>query len=655
MDVKPVIAVDFGTSNTYITKCPGDKSAPVGIDFGGGRDGLATAILYREGKEPIIGDRALEEFGEAEGEQQAYTIRMQFKPDIAQGSDACEYSRDFLTNVLKYAAAQNIVLQTSSSQVIFGVPSEATREYREILRSMASESGFGDIQVIDEAKGAIYFHLERKDITQAEATQGALVVDFGGGTCDFALVVKGEIKHSWGDMHLGGRLFDDVFYQWFIEQCPNAVDAMKADRAEFYVLWSKCREVKEKFSQAMVQNRTEKFKKKVSTYGFIDNVTWNEFLERVREYRPSSIFAHHLQTANPKALDKFSGNGSVDIIAWFRQSLRTGLQHEHVCHHQVACVVLTGGSSSWPFVEEIVKEEMTSMRVNPRFVRSDRPYATISQGLSIIPSLQRSFATVQAKLHSEMPSFIKDKINPLVERRMEEAAERIADSVTVSLFDQSIKPLLADFRQNGGSVSSLKQGIARQAEAFKPQIKSTVERELGRVLPAALIELMTDWFREHDLTFQHSGEQLKDNNTKSNVTVPIDIYGGIETIIGWISVAIITTLVSTICGGTGMALIATGPLGLVIGTIIGVIVGALVVFVRLDEAKRRAEDWDGCPVWIIKKVLSDNKIYSAREDVKKQVREKTLEQIVEAKKQIEQHIQKYVNREIEMLSAINQV
>ena len=46
MDVKPVIAVDFGTSNTYITKCPGDKSAPVGIDFGGGRDGLATAILY---------------------------------------------------------------------------------------------------------------------------------------------------------------------------------------------------------------------------------------------------------------------------------------------------------------------------------------------------------------------------------------------------------------------------------------------------------------------------------------------------------------------------------------------------------------------------------------------------------------------------------
>jgi hypothetical protein len=37
------------------------------------------------------------------------------------------------------------------------------------------------------------------------------------------------------------------------------------------------------------------------------------------------------------------------------------------------------------------------------------------------------------------------------------------------------------------------------------------------------------------------------------------------------------------------------------------------------------------------------------------VREKTLEQIAEAKKQIEQHIQKYVDREIEMLSAINQV
>jgi len=655
MDIKPVIAVDFGTSNTYIAKCLGDKSVPVGIDFGGGRDGLATAILYREGKEPIIGDKALEEFGEAEEERQAYTIRTQFKPDIVQSSEAREYSCDFLANVLKYAAAQNIVLQPSSSQVIFGVPSGATSEYREILRSMASASGFGDIQVIDEPKGAIYFHVERKDITQAEATQGALVVDFGGGTCDFALVVKGEIKHSWGDMHLGGRLFDDVFYQWFIEQCPNAVDDMKADRAEFYVLWSKCREVKEKFSQAMAQNRTTKFKKKLLEYGRIDNVTWNEFLERIREYRPSSIFAHYLQAANPKALDKFSGNGSVDLITWFRQSLRTGLQDELVRHHQVACVVLAGGSSSWPFVEEIVKEEMASMKVSPRFVRSDRPYATISQGLSIIPSLQRSFATVQAMLRSEMPSFIKDEINPRVERRMEEAAERIADSVTVSLFDQRIRPLLADFRQNGGSVSSLKQGIARQAEAFKPQIESTVEREVGRVLPAALIELMTEWFKKHDLTFQDSGEQLKDYNTESNVTVPIDIYGGIEAIIGCISVGIITTLVTTISGGAGMALIAVGPLGLVIGAIIGVIVGALVVFVGLEEAKSRAEDWDGCPVLIIRKVLSDKKISSVREDVKKQVREKTLEHMDEAKKQIEQHIQKYVDREIEMLSAINQV
>ena len=45
----------------------------------------------------------------------------------------------------------------------------------------------------------------------------SLVVDFGGGTCDFAFMYRGMVRNSWGDMELGGRLFDDLFFQWFIK------------------------------------------------------------------------------------------------------------------------------------------------------------------------------------------------------------------------------------------------------------------------------------------------------------------------------------------------------------------------------------------------------------------------------------------------------
>lgn len=657
MEAKPVLAVDFGTSNTVVTKCSSDQSIPVGIDFGESRDGLATAILYRKGKEPIVGDKALEEFGDAtDSERQTYTIRTQFKPDLAYSDEARKYSCDFLASLIRYATQQHIALELLSRQVIVGAPSEAPKEYHDALKSVAFQSGFGDIQIVDEPIGAIYFHVQSKDITPAEAMQGALVVDFGGGTCDFALVVHGEVKHSWGDMHLGGRLFDDVFYQWFIEQNPDATANMKAEHAEFFVLWFLCRQIKEKFSQLMAMDRTAKFRKAVGEFGRIDNVTWEKFLQRVREYRPSDTFAHYMSEVNPYAMEKFSLDSAVDILEWFRQSLRKGLQHEHVCQHKVACIILTGGSSSWPFVPEIVEEEMASIDVRPRMVRSDRPYATISEGLSILPSLQHRFTAVQDKLRKETPTFIKEKLHPLAERRIEESAERIADSIAVSLFDQRIKPILLDFRQKGGAVASLKQRIAQQSESFKPQIESIVEREIMRAFTALAveaIELMIEWFREHDLIFQRRVGKLEKNPiTTLPPFPPIDIFATIAKIITLVSIGIISTLYGS---STELAIFTTGPLGLVIGVIISLIIGALVATIGVENAKRRAENWDGCPLWIIRKALSEKKIFGIREDLKRLVKEKTLEQTSEAKKKLEQQIRKYVDDEIEALSAINQI
>ena len=660
MDAKPVLAVDFGTSNTYVTKCPGDQSVPVGIDFGVGRDGLATAILYRDGKDFLIGDMALEEFGDAtENERQAYSIRTQFKPDVAHSDSARQYARDFMAGLLRDTERQHIALQPLSRQVIFGVPSEADDRYRDTLRGIAEQAGYGGIQVVDEPKGAMYFHLQRKDIAPSEAMEGALVVDFGGGTCDFALVVHGEIKHSWGDMHLGGRLFDDVFFQWLIEQNPDAPDAMRAEHAEFFVLWFLCRQVKEKFSQAMAMDREATFRKAIGEFGRISGITWEGFLQRVRNYRPSPVFADYMRQVNPRAMEKLADSGPIDILDWFRQSLRQGLQHEQVRDHRVACIILTGGSSSWPFVAEIVTAEMTALGNEPRIVRSDKPYATISEGLAILPSLQRHFNAVRERLRQDTPAFIEDRINPLIDRRMREVAERIANEIAASLFDQRIAPVLVAFREEGGAVASLKQRIADQAKAFEPQIKAIVEREVGHTLaaiPVSVNELLVAWFRDYDLVFRHASGELESSHTAGTIDIgDIDVYGDIETIVRLISVGIISALVATISGGAGTALVASGPVGLIFGALIGIVVGAMMVSGKIEEAKRRAENWDGCPLWLLRKALSDKKIAGVRSDIDRQVTDKVLEQTNRAKTQLEQQIRSYVDEEIDSLSAINQV
>ena len=50
------------------------------------------------------------------------------------------------------------------------------------------------------------------------------MVDFGGGTLDVALLDQHGLRDPWGDPTLGGRLFDDLFFQWLLDQNPGKAD-----------------------------------------------------------------------------------------------------------------------------------------------------------------------------------------------------------------------------------------------------------------------------------------------------------------------------------------------------------------------------------------------------------------------------------------------
>ena len=658
---QPVLALDFGTSNTYVTKCPGDKEDPVGVDFGDGRDGIATAILYRDGKGPLIGDVALEEFGDAGPARVGYSIHAQFKPDLAASAETRRYARDFLVGLLEVAQRQNKDIAPLQRQVLFGVPSESSDAYREALRATCRDAGFGDVKTVDEPKGAIYFHIQRKDITPIEALTGALVVDFGGGTCDFALMAGGEVMHSWGDMHLGGRLFDDLFYQWFIEQNPGAVAAMRREAAEFFVLAVRCREVKEKFSLAMALDRTAVFRKAVGEYGRLTEATWETFLARAQHYRPSTTFADYLRAMNPQAGEHLLAfDQGLDLLDWFRQTLRQGLAHERVRGQDLACVILTGGSSAWPFVAAIVTEELGHLQRAPRLLHSDRPYVTVSQGLAIVPALQRRLMLTQSALRTELPGFVGNRIGPLIERRMDAAAEQIAERVAVGLFDERIAPILHGFRKSGGSVAALKAGIATAAADFQSQIETIVKTQIAKVLTgvaADTTELMQAWYREHRLTVR---QQLADAGPSLDLAAGLriadpDVYGEISGVVLALSTTIVAVVAAVISGGAGTALIASGPIGLVVGAIIGVVAGALALHYGVEEAKRQAELWEGTPIWIIARALTDEKIAGLRQDIKDQVAEKVKAHSDGARQGLEDQVRQRVEQEIASLSAISQM
>jgi molecular chaperone DnaK len=672
MELRNILAIDFGTTNTYYCKCPSDQISPVGIDFGTGRDGLPTVLLYRGPREPLVGEPALHEYGEASPEERAgYQLRTQFKPDIVESEEAAKAATDFLRVVVLQAQRQHIALDPARYDVICGVPSEAQDSFRTKLSQIARTAGYGDVRLVDEPKGALLHHLWHRDFSPDQARRGILVIDFGGGTCDFALLQSLQVTHSWGDMELGGRLFDDLFFQWFVEQNPGALKAMEKAGDAYYVHSYLCREVKEFFSLTMARDRTETINKSVGRYGSLKGMTWTGFLDRARRYTPSPTFIRHLQDMGIRT-DKVRNaehempgesrgakpQSNSDLIEWFRTTLANGLSEKGIDTTAISRVILAGGSSQWPFVPDVVTETLGVER--SRLMRSDRPYAVIAQGLSILPALQKKFDETRDKLRGDLPQFCRTRVRPLVERVTDSYVAGVAADVTSELFDKAIRPTLEQFRQQGGSTRALRDSIAAEVKAHEGRLREIIDdrmQTLRRGLPGQLNEMLKAWFESYGLSVgERPIQEAQQVSVSEEMIQPIspDLYGAVMETVGWFVVALATTAGAAILGGGGIHLLAAGPAGWIAGALLSAVVAFLAVRYGIARAREIAETWTA-PAWLVKNVLLPSRIAKMRADFQQRL-EKTLRRETTAlQPQLEEKIGEITERQINGLSEIAQL
>ncbi len=655
MERRSILAIDFGTTNTYFSKCPADQISPVGVDFGTGRDGLPTALLYRGDRAPLVGEPALHEFGEVTPEERrGLRLRTQFKPDIVDSVEAARAATDFLRTVVSQAQRQHMALDPLQADVIFGVPSEAGAAFRDQLSQIARAAGYGDVRLIDEPMGALLYHLWRKDFSPEEAQHGILVIDFGGGTCDFALLQGLEVTHSWGDMELGGRLFDDLFFQWFLEQNPAAWAALEQTGDIYYVHSYLCREVKEFFSLTMARDRTEKVSKSVGRYGSLRHMDWPAFLERARRYTPSPTFVRHLEDMGRHTVRR----ESVDLIDWFRTTLTQGLAQKTVDVRAIRRVILAGGSSQWPFVYDVVTD---ALGVDPsRLMRSDRPYAVIAQGLSLLPALQQKFDTTREQLRHDLPGFCQAEVRPLVEQVTSSYVGGVADDVTVEVFDKIIRPILDKFRQDGGSVRDLRDSLSAQIQANEARLREIIENRMQTLrlgLPGQLDERLRDWFASYGLSLganvlgaaprQAAGAEPWQPEAP-------DLYGSIMDLVSWFVVGLAATTGAAILGGGGLHLLAAGPIGLVAGAVISAVVAFLAVRYGTARARQLADTWRA-PPWVLKTVLWPSRVTGMRREFRRRIEETLRRETATWQDELEARIRDLTGKQIEGLSEIVQL
>jgi len=501
------LGIDFGTSNTHVAFC-NDVGAgqlvavPIKI---AGKASNTSAILWRrnsEGVEEIeafgsVATEAWSQFDSAERKDRR--LALGFKPDIARSPDARADATAFLGKICEAVAAIQPAAVRGGLTII-GAPAQAAPEQREITRQIARAAGFAQADCVEEPLGALAYHLTNGSLTLAEAREGVVVVDFGGGTLDLALVTAERgLRTPWGDPALGGRLFDDLFYRW-IQDRSGGFDVSER---EAMGIWQKeCREMKEAFSRrwAMVGDGMADFTYRIdcgTRMQTLRNASVAEFLERAQAYRPSPVaLAYFRRFGLPLPLEE---GRSVDLLDWIRRTMERGAPREG---KKFSKVILTGGSSDWPFMTRLATEVFD---IDPAvgILRSEDPETTIGSGLALYNALRERYQKQRVAVEAARPS-ARDEIAVAVTELTKEVGARLAHEIVGTVMPR-IDDLFRDWYRKGGSLRRVGEEVEAVCAASEPENMRLAQAERD-ILLSDLVRL----FREHLASFMQAHEITKD-------------------------------------------------------------------------------------------------------------------------------------------------
>jgi hypothetical protein len=109
-----------------------------------------------------------------------------------------------------------------------------------------------------------------------------------------------------------------------------------------------------------------------------------------------------------------------------------------------------------------------------------------------------------------------------------------------------------------------------------------------------------------------------------------------------------------ICGGTGTAILAAGPAGLLAGALLTAVVTFLGVRYGKVKARELADNWNA-PAWVVKRVLTPGRIAKTRKDFEARLEARLREETAALQDQMESRIREITQSQIEGLSEITQL
>lgn len=324
-----IIGIDLGTTNSAVAVMEGGEAIII-PNIEGNRTTPSIVAFTKDG-ERLVGETAKRQ-AITNPERTIQSIKRQMGSDHKVSIDGKNYSPEEISAMIlqKIKADAESYLGETVTDAVITVPAYFTDSQRQATKDAGKIAGLNVKRIINEPTAAALAYGLDKEHGQHKI----MVFDLGGGTFDVSILELGdgvfEVLATRGNNHLGGDDFDERLIDYIADQFKreNGVD-LKVDRMALQRL----------------KEAAEKAKKELST-----TKSSNINLPFITATSAGPL---HLNMDITRA--KFD-ELTADLVAKTIEPVKQALQDAGITASDVEKVLLVGGSTRVPAVQDAVKK-----------------------------------------------------------------------------------------------------------------------------------------------------------------------------------------------------------------------------------------------------------------------------------------------------------
>ena len=324
-----VIGIDLGTTNSAVAVMEGGQS--VIVPNSEGNRTTPSIVAFTKDGERLVGETAKRQ-AITNPDRTITSIKREMGTEYKVNIDGKDYTPEEISAMIlqKLKADTESYLGEEVTEAVITVPAYFTDSQRQATKNAVKIAVLNVKRIINEPTSAALAYGIDKETDQHKV----MVYDLGGGTFDVSILEVGdgvfEVLATRGNNRLGGDDFDEKLLHYFADEFmkQNGVDLRK-----------------DPTSKQRLKDAAENAKKELST-----RVSTNVNLPFISAVNGTPV---HLNMDITRS--KFDELTS-DLVEESLKPVRQALEDAGLSHNDIEKVLLVGGSTRIPAVQEAVKK-----------------------------------------------------------------------------------------------------------------------------------------------------------------------------------------------------------------------------------------------------------------------------------------------------------